>query len=75
MCTVEEGAYIHNSIVWKETTIEAGAQLTGCILGEGVRIGQHASISEGCIVGDNVKVDAHQVLNPNTLVWPDTTTQ
>ena len=75
MCTVEEGAYIHNSIVWKETTIETGAKLTGCILGEGVRIGQHASINEGCIVGDNVKVDAHQVLNPNTLVWPDTTTQ
>ena len=50
-CRIKEDAIIEDSILWRGTTIEAGAAVRGCILGENCVVRAGASVQPGSVVG------------------------
>ena len=74
-CRVGEGARIADSILWKDVRIEPGTDLTGCILGNGVSVGEATSVGEGCILGDDVTVGKGNQLDRGLVLWPNSTLQ
>jgi NDP-sugar pyrophosphorylase family protein len=45
-------AVLERSVVWDDVTIGEGAQLKGCVVGSGARIGRFASIRPGTVLGE-----------------------
>ena len=70
-CKVGESARIADSIVWRDARIEPGTDLKGCILGNGVCIGEATSVGEGCILGDDVTVGKGNQLDRGLVLWPN----
>ena len=70
-CKVGEKARITDSILWRDVSIEPGADLKGCILGNGVSIGEAVSVGEGCILADDVTVGKGNQLDRGMVLWPN----
>lgn len=69
-CVVGKDVNILESILWDSVTVESGAYLRGCIVGDGVYIGQGASVGEGCILGDNIVVSKGDHVDHGVVIWP-----
>ena len=70
-CTVGQGARIADSILWKDVNVEPGTDLKGCILGNGVSVGEATTVGEGCILGDDVTVGKGNQLDRGLVLWPN----
>ena len=70
-CVVGQGAVIQGSVLWRGVSVEQEASLAGCIIGDGVRIGEGSTVAEGCTVGDNVILGKASHIVPGMTLWPD----
>ena len=70
-CVVGQDARILGSILWQGVAVERGAALTGCIIGDGARIGEGSSVGEGCILGDKAILGKGNHIDRGTVLWPD----
>lgn len=69
-CIVGKDVTILESILWENVIVECGAYLGGCIVGDGVYIGEGASVGEGCILGDNIVVSKGDHVDHGVVMWP-----
>jgi NDP-sugar pyrophosphorylase family protein len=68
---VGQEARILGSILWQGVTVERGAALKGCIIGDGARVGEGSSVGEGCILGDKAILGKDNHIDRGTVLWPD----
>ena len=73
-CVVGPGAVIRGSVLWRGVSVEREASLAGCIIGDGVRIGEGSAVAEGCTVGDNVVLGKASSIVPGMTLWPGEST-
>ena len=69
-CMVGQEAVIMSSLLWQRVVVERGAALQGCIVGDGVHIGEGARVGEGCILGDNVILGRGNHVDRGMVLWP-----
>jgi mannose-1-phosphate guanylyltransferase len=72
-CVVGQDAVIMGSILWRGVVVERGAALHGCIIGDGVFIGESARVGERCILGDNVVLGKDNHVDRGMVLWPGRT--
>ena len=63
------GVKLSGCYLWGGVIVEDGATLTGCICGEGVRIGVGAVVPAGCVLGRSVVVGARTTLTRFARFW------
>jgi len=49
-CIIKDSATVERSVLWDNVTVEAGARVRDCVLGEGVRIPNNAIVERAVIV-------------------------
>ncbi|MBF8266788.1 MAG: Nucleotidyl transferase [Dehalococcoidia bacterium] len=69
-CVVGQGALVQGSVLWRGVSVERGASLIDCIIGDGARIGEGTTVGEGCIVGDNVTLGKANRIEGGMVLWP-----
>lgn len=67
---VRETASIKKSILWKNCTVEEGAQLRGCTVCSKALIKSFAGIFEHAVVGEECKIGNYSIIKPNVKIWP-----
>ena len=55
-CVVGAAAAVEGAVLWERVSVGAGAVLRDCIIGAGVRIGQHAHVGPGVVLEDGAVV-------------------
>jgi NDP-sugar pyrophosphorylase family protein len=50
---------IEQSVVWDNTRIEEGAQLSQCVVGRDCQIGKYARLAPGTVLGDGAVIPAY----------------
>ncbi len=71
--TVGAYAKIRSGVVLQNGLIGDGTHLTGCVLCDGVGIGQNVSVYEGVVLGSGVTVGDKTEIMPRVSVWPGKT--
>ena len=51
-CFIEERARVENSVIWAHTRVNAGAHVSGALVGRGCHIGRSAVVGAGAMLGD-----------------------
>ncbi|MBW7887584.1 MAG: NTP transferase domain-containing protein [Bacteroidetes bacterium] len=67
---IEEGAVIRNSIIWADSKILKGAELTSCVIGKWCSIGEQSIISDNVYISDKCVIGNESRLAPNIKLWP-----
>lgn len=68
---IESQCGIKKSIIWKNSTLNAGVQLRGSIICNHVHLKQGVSAFEQSVVGENSIVGERAIIRPNVKIWPD----
>jgi mannose-1-phosphate guanylyltransferase len=53
---IEEKARVENSVVWAHTRINAGAQVSGAIIGRSCYVGRSSLVGAGAVLGDKTSL-------------------
>jgi len=72
-CTVDGGARIARSIIWKSCYIGERAEIRGAIIGQQCSIRTSAVLQEGTVIGDNTSIDEGATIRANVKIWPNKT--
>ena len=67
---VGEMASIKKSIVWKNGTVEEGAQLRGCAVCSKALVKPFAGVFEHAVIGEDCKIGSYSIIKPNVKIWP-----
>jgi mannose-1-phosphate guanylyltransferase len=68
--TIGKDVHIQDSIIFAGTVISDFSSINGAIIGEGVTVGERASIEKGCIVGDHARIKDNVSLAEGISVCP-----
>lgn len=68
---IEEGAVIRNSVIWSDTSIGRGAELSSCVIGKWCSIGAHTVVSDNVFISDKCVIGTESKLAPNIKLWPE----
>ena len=55
-CRIGPGAHVDTSVLWEDVQVGAAARLSGCLLGRGVSVGDHARVTPGAVLGDGTRL-------------------
>jgi len=55
---VGRDATVRGSVLWRDSTVEEGAEVDGALLGPGVRVGPHACARTGAVLGEGTVLSA-----------------
>jgi NDP-sugar pyrophosphorylase family protein len=55
-CRIGPGAQLETAVLWEEVEVGTAARLTGCLVGRGVSIGDHARVTPGAVLGDGTRL-------------------
>src|SRR5256712_3678921 len=69
--SVDVGAVIDSSIVWRNTYIGERSELHGTIVGRQCALKSHVILEEGSVIGDHTIVGDHARVRAQVKVWPD----
>src|SRR5881296_978932 len=69
--SVDVGAVIDSSIVWRNTYIGDRAELHGAIVGRQCALKSRVILEEGSVIGDHTIVGDHARVRAQVKVWPD----
>lgn len=67
---IGRNAILKRPIVGSGSIVGEEAQLSGCVLARGVRVGRGAKVLEGSVLGALCNVGEEAQINPNVRVWP-----
>lgn len=66
-CTIEENSAVEDSVIWRNSHLEAGVSLKSCVIANDCHLGEGSS-AEGAVLGDGVSVTAGTKLEPERRV-------
>src|SRR5437773_2868864 len=69
--SVDVGAVVDRSIVWRNTYIGERAELHGAIVGRQCALKARVVLEEGSVVGDHSVVNEHARVRAQVKIWPD----
>src|SRR5438094_4371750 len=69
--SVDVGAVIDSSIVWRNTYIGERSDLHGAIVGRQCALKSHVILEEGSVIGDHTIVGDHARVRAQVTGWPD----
>src|SRR5438552_2679274 len=69
--SVDVGAVVDRSIVWRNTYIGERAELHGAIVGRQCALKARVILEEGSVIGDHSVVGDHARVRAQVKVWPD----
>src|SRR6266852_3572535 len=69
--SVDVGAVVDSSIVWRNTYIGERSELHGTIVGRQCALKSHVILEEGSVIGDHTIVGDHARVRAQVKVWPD----
>jgi len=69
--SVDVGAVIDSSIVWRNTYIGERSELHGAIVGRQCALKSNVILEEGSVIGDHTIVGDHARVRAQVKVWPD----
>src|SRR5712691_4529050 len=69
--SVDVGAVVNSSIVWRNTYIGERAELHGAIVGRQCALKSRVVLEEGSVIGDHSVVNDHARVRAQVKVWPD----
>src|SRR5881409_2390134 len=69
--SVDVGAVIDSSIVWRNTYIGDRSELHGAIVGRQCALKSRVILEEGSVIGDHSVVNDHARVRAQVKVWPD----
>src|SRR2546430_10260464 len=69
--SVDVGAVIDSSIVWRNTYIGERSELHGAIVGRQCALKSRVILEEGSVIGDHTIVGDHARVRAQVKVWPD----
>lgn len=69
-CIIKDSATVERAVLWDNVTIEAGAHVRDCVLGEGVRIPANATIERAVVVRRELvrQIERGEVVGENLIV-------
>lgn len=70
---VDQQAHVERSVLLDNVYVGAGAQLRGCVIGQGSEVLDRARIDEGSSVGDECRVGEEAVVTNSADVFPHKT--
>src|SRR5256712_3004110 len=69
--SVDVGAVIDSSIIWRNTYIGERSELHGAIVGRQCALKSRVILEEGSVIGDHTIVGDHARVRAQVKVWPD----
>src|SRR5213593_4238458 len=69
--TVDVGAVVDRSIVWRNSYIGERAELHGTIVGRQCALKSRVSLEEGSVIGDHCIVNENARVRSQVKIWPD----
>jgi mannose-1-phosphate guanylyltransferase / phosphomannomutase len=69
--TVDVGALIDRSIVWRNSYIGERAELHGTIVGRQCALKSRVTLEEGSVIGDHCIVNENARVRSQVKIWPD----
>ncbi len=69
--SVDVGAIVDSSIVWRNTYIGERSELHGAIVGRQCALKSRVVLEEGSVIGDHSVVNDHARVRAQVKVWPD----
>src|SRR5437762_2200442 len=69
--SVDVGAVIDSSIVWRNTYIGERSELHGALVGRQCALKSRVILEEGSVIGDHTIVGDHARVRAQVKVWPD----
>ena len=69
--SVDAGAVVDSSIVWRNSYIGERAELHGAIVGRQCALKSQVVLEEGSVIGDHSVVGDHARVRAQVKVWPD----
>jgi len=69
-CIIEDGAELHDTVLWDNVYVRRKARITGAVLGHRVRVGEDAEIERQAVVGDETTIGARALLKSTVRIWP-----
>src|SRR5436190_10888354 len=69
--SVDVGAIIDSSIVWRNTYIGERSELHGALVGRQCALKSRVILEEGSVIGDHTIVGDHARVRAQVKVWPD----
>jgi mannose-1-phosphate guanylyltransferase/phosphomannomutase len=67
---VQEGAFLHRSVVHDNVFVGGQANLRGCVIGKNTDVMRAARVEEGAIVGDECVVEEEAFISGGVKVYP-----
>lgn len=69
-CVINDDATVERSVLWDNVTVEAGARVRDCVLGEGVRIPVNALMDRAVVVRRETvrNIERGQIVGSNLIV-------
>ncbi|MFV1990179.1 MAG: NDP-sugar synthase, partial [Acidimicrobiales bacterium] len=67
---VREDATATDSVIMGSAVVGEGAHVSRSILGERVRVGAGATVSDGCVIGDGVDIPAGENISGHRIPEP-----
>ncbi len=68
-CRIGKNAVVSGAILWENVVVEAGAEISECVVASGCRIEAGSRVLENCVLGDGVTVGRGNFLK-KIRVWP-----
>ncbi|HVA25811.1 MAG TPA: mannose-1-phosphate guanyltransferase [Chloroflexota bacterium] len=68
---IDGHAQVERSIVWSNSYLGEGVQLSGAIVGKQCNIRRRAVILEGAVVGDNTIIGEDAIVQSGVRIWPN----
>ncbi len=68
---VDGHARVERSIVWSNSYVGEGVQLSGAIVGKQCNLRRRAVILEGAVVGDNTVIGEGAIVQSDVRIWPN----
>ncbi|HLG72772.1 MAG TPA: mannose-1-phosphate guanyltransferase [Chloroflexota bacterium] len=68
---IDGHAHVERSIVWSNSYIGEGVQLSGAIIGKQCNVRRRAVVLEGAVVGDNTVIGESAIVQADVRIWPN----
>ncbi|MEA1959179.1 MAG: NDP-sugar synthase [Chloroflexota bacterium] len=69
-CFIGAESYLKETLVWQNVNVGREANLQGCVIADGVSIGDNSAVPRGCVLGQNVSIESNSALSPETKAMP-----
>jgi mannose-1-phosphate guanylyltransferase / phosphomannomutase len=68
---IEDGAYIHRSVLWDNVYVGANSKLSACTVCSHVMIQRDCNVQEGAVVGERCRIERESTIRTQIKLWPD----